>query len=260
MPRMRIRNGSQRAATSAGARSTTAGALIILQRENDVGQKIVEHQDGHEAADDRARGADTDALGAALGVVPLVAGDERQRAAEDERLGEALHDVAGVDDPARVLDEGAAVDVLDEDGDAVATGHADADEQERQHRHHDERAEDSRRDQVLHRVHRQRRKRVDLLGDAHRAELGSHAGAGAGGDDDGGKNRGQLAGQRQAERGADEALGAELASAATSCSAKTMPTKVPTIPTIKSDCTPMNSSASKNTPTRNGRRISQNVA
>ena len=97
----------------------------------------------------------------------------------------------------------------------------------------------ARRDEVLHRVHRHRRQGVDLLGDAHRAELGGHAGAGARGDDDRREHRRQLARDGDAERGADEALGAELRSAEVSCSAKTMPTKSPIIDTIISDCTPM---------------------
>ena len=84
-----------------------------------------------------------------------------------------------------------------------------------------------------------RRERVDLLGDAHRAELGRHAGAGARRHDDRREHRRQLARDGDAERGADEALGAELAQRRVSCSAKTMPTKSPIIDTIMSDCTPM---------------------
>ena len=58
-------------------------------------------------------------------------------AAEHRGLHEALHEVLGLDDPARVLDEDAGVDVLEPDGDAVAAAHRHRHEQQRQQRHHD---------------------------------------------------------------------------------------------------------------------------
>src|SRR5262245_10694296 len=52
---------------------------FVLQHQDDVGEEVIEHQNRHEAADDRARRANADALGAARGVEPLRAADHRQR-------------------------------------------------------------------------------------------------------------------------------------------------------------------------------------
>src|SRR5581483_1836002 len=106
----------------------------VLDRQNDVGEEVVEHQDGDEAADHRARGADADALGAAGRVVALIAADERERGAEHGRLDHALRDVFDVDDPLGVLQEHALVDAFEQHRDAVAAEHADGVEQHRQKR------------------------------------------------------------------------------------------------------------------------------
>ena len=63
-----------------------------------------------------------------------------------------------------------------------------------------------RRDQVLNRVDSEGRERVDLLGDAHGAELGGHAGARARGDHQRREHGRQLLGQREPDGRADEAL------------------------------------------------------
>ena len=82
--------------------------------------------------------------------------------------------------------------------------------------------------------------RVDLLGDAHRAELGGHAGAGARGDDDRREHRRQLARDGDAERGADEALGAELPQRRGQLQREDHADEERrSCDTISSDCTPM---------------------
>ena len=61
----------------------------------------------------------------------------------------------------------------------------------------------------LIRVGRQRGERVDLLGDAHGADLGGHRGADAAGDHQAGQHRAQLARHRQHDDVGDRALGVE---------------------------------------------------
>ena len=84
---------------------------------------------------------------------------------------------------------------------------------DREERQHQRRREDARDDEVLDRAHAHRRDGVDLLGDAHVAELARHRAPGARGDDDGGEHRRELARERERDDAADHALGGELAEA-----------------------------------------------
>ena len=68
---------------------------------------------------------------------------------------------------------------------------------------HDERRQHARRHQLLDRVGAERVERVDLLGDAHRAELRGDAGADAAGDHQAGQHRAQLADHRRRDEAAD---------------------------------------------------------
>ena len=76
-------------------------------------------------------------------------------------------------------------------------------------RRHQHRGDDPRRDQEAHRVEPHRRQRVDLLVDAHRADLGRERRAGAAGEQDRRHQRPELAQHRQADQVGDEDLGAE---------------------------------------------------
>ena len=64
-------------------------------------------------------------------------------------------------------------------------------------------------DQVLERVGRQRGQRVDLLGDAHGADLGGHGGADPAGHHQAGQHRAELAGERHHDHVGDGAFGGE---------------------------------------------------
>ena len=78
------------------------------------------------------------------------------------------------------------------DRDHVAAEHADDVREHRQHGKHDDRGHDARHDQVAHGVDRHRGQRVDLLGDAHGAELRRDRGADAAADDERGEHRAEL--------------------------------------------------------------------
>jgi hypothetical protein len=81
--------------------------------------------------------------------------------------------------------------------------------EQHQERRHQERGDDARRHQETHRVEAHRRDRVDLLVDAHRADLGGERRARAAGEQDRGHQRAELAQHRQPDQVGDEDLGAE---------------------------------------------------
>src|SRR3569623_1406412 len=86
------------------------------QRQQDVGEEVIQHDGAHARDHDRTRGAKTHAATAATGVVALVTADGSDDEAEEARIDEALHDVHRMDDVAQVRDPLALIDVLDEDG------------------------------------------------------------------------------------------------------------------------------------------------
>ena len=116
------------------------------------------------------------------------------------------------------------------------------------------------RDQVLNRVDGEGRERVDLLGDAHRPELGRHARAGARRDHERREDGRQLLRQRQADGRADEALLAEDRQRRDGLLGRHAPEKKPTSMMMGSEPTPTNCICSRNSRRRNGRRNSHLIA
>ncbi len=82
-------------------------------------------------------------------------------------------------------------------------------------------------DQVLHRVGAHAGQGVDLLGDAHRAQLGGHRAADPAGEHRGGEHRAQFADHRHVDDGAEPRFHAERAELVYACTASTMPMNVP---------------------------------
>ena len=150
------------------------------------------------------------ALGAPRRVEPEVAGRDRDDAAEHERLEEPLDEIVGDEaegEAARgdLLPHRAPVDARrhadHERGDQVAADDPDEVVDDGEHRQHDQRREHARRDELLDRVRAERVEGVDLLGDAHRAELRGDAGADAAGDHQPGEHGTELADHRRRSRG-----------------------------------------------------------
>ena len=85
---------------------------------------------------------------------------------------------------------------------------------DREHRQHDQRREHARRDELLDRIRAERVERVDLLGDAHGAELRGDARPDATGDHQAREHRTELADHRRRDEAADVHRGAERLAAA----------------------------------------------
>ena len=83
--------------------------------------------------------------------------------------------------------------------------------EQRQQRRHQQRGDDTRRDQEAHRIEAHRRQRVDFLVDRHRADLGGERRARAAGEQDRRHQRAELAQHREADQVGDEDLRAEPA-------------------------------------------------
>ena len=95
---------------------------------------------------------------------------------------------------------------------------------------------------MLHRIGAEAHQRVDLLADAHRPELGGHAGAGARREHERREHRRQLARQRDADQATTDDLLPKQLQRRSADSAATAPEKKPTSTTIGSDSKPTNCS------------------
>ena len=158
------------------------------------------------ADDDGLRRRAAHALRAALRVVAPDAGHDREDQAEDRRLDEADGEVLHVQEleGAVVVRDGVGAEQLHRH--EVSAVHADDVAHDHEQRQHQDRGDHAGHDEVLHGLGRERLEGVDLLGDAHAADLGGHRAAHAPGDHQGREHRRQLARQREGHDAADEAL------------------------------------------------------
>ena len=212
---LRARCARRRGRSSAGSR---ASSLMARRREEDLREEVVDDEDEDAREHHRARRRLAHALGAAGGVQAEVAGRDRDDAAEDERLHQPLDEVvrdeaqreaAGGDLLPHRAPVEARGDADDERRDQVAADDADEVVDDGEDRQHDQRGEHPRGDQLLDRVGAEGVERVDLLGDAHGAELRGDAGADAAGDHEAGEHGAELADHRAGDEPADVHRGAE---------------------------------------------------
>src|SRR5216117_2539937 len=134
--------------------------------------EVVPDQDEHGGQDDRVGGRLGDALCAVAHVEALVGADPRDEHAERERLPEPHHDVVEIDEGLHLAEIGALGEPEELDADEVASEDADRVEDRGHERERHETGQDGGRDEIADRVQRHDRERVDLLGDAHDADLG----------------------------------------------------------------------------------------
>ena len=175
--------------------------------EERFGDDVVEdqHQDG--AGHDRVGGGLAHPLGAALGVEAVVAAHQRDQVSEDRRLDEAGAHVHRLQVLEGVVDVGLRVEAELVDAHQVAAEDADDVGNQDQEGQHEKAGDQAGCDQVLVRIGRQRRERVDLLGDPHGADFRRHRGADPACDHQARQHRAQLAGDREHHDGRDRALG-----------------------------------------------------
>ena len=131
----------------------------------------------------------------------------------DERLPEADQDVAGVEEGLHLPEVGPGRQPEELHRHEVAAEDADDVEDPGQEGEGDDARDERGHHQVPHGVQRHHGERVDLLGDAHDADLGGEGRARASGDHERGEHRAQLAHERERHQRAQEGLGAEALAA-----------------------------------------------
>ena len=137
---------------------------------------------------------------ARAGLQAAQAADARDQQREHERLDAARHEVLEPDDAFACLHERDERD-LERQHRERAAEQPDQVREQRQERDRQHGGDHARHHQELDRVEAHRRERVDLLVDAHRADLGREGGARAAGQQDRGHQRAQLAQHRQRRSG-----------------------------------------------------------
>src|SRR6266571_9451929 len=171
--------------------------------------EVVPDQDEHGGQDDRVGGGLGHALGAVAHVEALVRADPRDDHAEGDRLPEPRHDVTHVDKRLHLAEIGALGEPEELHADEVASENADRVEDRGHRREGHEAGQEGRRDDVADGVQRHHRERVDLLRDAHDADLSRQRRPGASGHHERRQDRTELPDERERDGGAEERLGAE---------------------------------------------------
>ena len=158
----------------------------------------VEDHDDDRRGDHRPRRGLADLQRIALGVVAVEGGhggdDEGEETSLDERIDDRI-ELEVVKQPRNVVvgnhDTG-------ENGDQPAAGDADQDAQNRQERKEEHRGDDFRQNEIRRGIDTHDLQRVDLLGNAHRADLGSDVRSDLAGKDERHDRRGELQNHRLA--------------------------------------------------------------
>src|SRR5216117_2209841 len=171
--------------------------------------EVVPDQDEHGGQDDRVGGGLGHALGAVAHVEALVGADPRDDHAEGDRLPEPRHDVTHVDKRLHLAEIGALGEPEELHADEVASENAERVEDSGHRWEGHEAGQEGRRDDVADGVQRHHRERVDLLRDAHDADLSRQRRAGASGHHERRQDRTELPDERERDGGAEERLGAE---------------------------------------------------
>ncbi len=145
--------------------------------------------------------------GGAQAVETADGGDDE---AGEERLGQTFDDV-GVDE--RVVggvEEGAAAESQEPDGDERTAGDAGGVGDDGEEEEHEDGGDEAWRDELADGIGAERAHGVDLLGDLHGAELGGHAGCVAAGDHEAGEDGAELLDHGERDEAAGHVDGAEL--------------------------------------------------
>ena len=108
------------------------------------------------------------------------------------------------------VEEGAAVEAEEADGDERAAGDAAGVGDDGEEEEHEDGGDEARRDELADGVGAEGAHGVDLLGDLHGAELGGHAGGVAAGDHEAGEDGAELLDHGERDEAAGHVDGAEL--------------------------------------------------
>ena len=208
-----MQHGVVAVAYGKGRKRDVPGVHGHLQQEG--GQHIVGHQDEH-AGDDHGRGGGVaHGFGAHtvtphVGGVALMAADRGHQQAEDQGFDEAPGHVVHGHGAGDAVQIGAFVDVQHEHAGEVTADDADDVEDGREQGEGQQRGHQPGADQIGHGVDVHDVQGVDLVGDAHDADLGRHGGTGASGQHDGREHGAQFADEAQRDGRAQHAHGTEL--------------------------------------------------
>src|SRR5579859_4012090 len=181
--------------------------------EEQGGDDVIEDQDQDRGRDHRIGGRLADALGAALGMIAVIAAENGDHQAEHGGLDQARRDILGLQRIPHRMNEIGRVEAQLVGADQIAAEHRDDIGYHDQQRQGDQARQNARRDQIFERVGRERGQRVDLFGDAHGADLGGHRGADTARHHQRGQDRAEFAGGRDHHDRGDGALGGEAGEA-----------------------------------------------
>ena len=133
----------------------------------------------------------------------VIAAHQRDEESEDRRLDEAGDDVQRLEELPGQFQIVGGVEIERMDAHHIAAEHADDIGDQHQDRQCDNAGDQARNDQVLVRVGRQGRERVDLFGHPHGADLRGDGGADPAGDHEAGEHRAELPRHREDDDGGD---------------------------------------------------------
>src|SRR5579883_88371 len=187
--------------------------ILLFMLEEHAGQSGIEQQDQDRGGHHRIHRGRAHALRAPARMIAVIASHEHDEEAERDRFDEpgehilAMERIDGLSD----IDAGIEAEVIDRDEKSAEDADDVRDEHER--RHHQGAGDDTRHDEVFVGIGRKGREGVDLVGDAHRADLGRDRRTDAARDHERGDHRPEFARHRQQHEGRDGTLGAKAAEA-----------------------------------------------
>src|SRR5260370_21920137 len=116
-------------------------------------------------------GSPPDTLGSAARMVALITAHQGNDKAEYRRLDETRNEIHGLEVLPRAIEIRLGIEAELIDANEIAAENANYVGDQDQHRQGDDPREEARKHQIAQRVGGQRGERVDLIGDAHRADL-----------------------------------------------------------------------------------------
>lgn len=160
---------------------------------HDKGEEEIDDENGERGIDHGPGGASPDANRSVCSFQPLIAGDDDNEDAEEESLGEGDGGIGEVDVGFHVVDPVGGFDSEDADADDPGGEHAECGRFGDEERDGDEHREEARGDEIVDGVDRHGAEGIDLLGDFHRSDFGSHRGANAAREHEAGDGGAELA-------------------------------------------------------------------
>src|SRR5438876_641110 len=192
---------------SAGFLSPISWSPIMRARSREHRpQEVVEDEDEHAGEHDGLGGGAGNALRAVAAVEALVGADPGHEHAEAERLPEADHDVRHVGVGLHLAEVRPGRHPEQDDRDQVAAADAGDVEDRREHGKGDEPRQNGGHHEIAHGVQGHDHEGVDLLGDAHDAELGGEGRARQARDEDGREHGPELSHEGDPHGGAHGSL------------------------------------------------------